>query len=134
MKTTHLLIKGSLTRTASCQALAPSILAESITSSEMLLRAPFITTIQPPAPVQKAITAKMGGKCPGADRLGQAGIVEQGEHEMPRADRGVEHEAPDQDARRAGERTGKIEQETEKGDRPFYPAVQQERQEQHQHH
>src|SRR5271166_1686051 len=66
MYTTHFLIKGSLTRNASCQALAPSILAASITSSEMLLSAPLITTIQPPAPVQNAIRAKTAGRCPGA--------------------------------------------------------------------
>ena len=41
---------------------APSTRAASITSLGMLLSAPYITTIQPPAPVQKAMTARTNGR------------------------------------------------------------------------
>ena len=48
------------------QGPAPSTRAASMISSGMLLRAPYMTTIQPPAPVQKAISTRMTGRLPGA--------------------------------------------------------------------
>jgi hypothetical protein len=45
---------------------APSMRAASRISSGMLFRAPYITTIQPPAPVQNAISTRMTGRFPGA--------------------------------------------------------------------
>ncbi len=45
---------------------APSMRAASITSALMLFSAPYMITIQPPAPVQKAMTAKITGRFPGA--------------------------------------------------------------------
>ena len=62
----HLRISGSFSRTAIVHAPAPSMRAASSSSWGMVLSAPYITTIQPPAPVQKAIAAKMNGGLPGA--------------------------------------------------------------------
>ena len=45
---------------------APSMRAASSSSSGIVFSAPYMTTIQPPAPVQNAIIAKMNGRCPGA--------------------------------------------------------------------
>ena len=45
---------------------APSIRAASMTSCGMLFSAPYITTIQPPAPVQNAIIANRIDRWPGA--------------------------------------------------------------------
>ena len=53
-------------RQAVCQAPAPSMRAASITSVGMLFSAPYMTTIQPPAPVQNAMTVNSTGRCPGA--------------------------------------------------------------------
>ena len=39
--------------------------AASITSALMLFSAPYMMTIQPPAPVQNAMMAKIGGRCAG---------------------------------------------------------------------
>ena len=44
---------------AVCTAPAPSMRAASMTSGLMLLSAPYMMTIQPPAPVQKAMTVKI---------------------------------------------------------------------------
>ena len=57
----HFLIRGSLTRNAVCHAPAPSSFADSSTSSGIVASAPCITTIQLPAPLQKAMTAKTTG-------------------------------------------------------------------------
>ena len=41
---------------------APSIRAASSSSVGMVFSAPYMTTTQPPAPVQNAIIAKMNGR------------------------------------------------------------------------
>ena len=41
---------------------APSMRAASMTSALMLLSAPYMMTIQPPAPAQKAMTVKIDGE------------------------------------------------------------------------
>ncbi len=53
-------------RHAVCHAPAPSIRAASSRSGEMLFSAPYITTIQPPAPVQNAMRVNRIGRCEGS--------------------------------------------------------------------
>ncbi len=65
----HLRSSGSWMCSAIWAGPAPSIRAASIMSSLMLLSAPYMTTIQPPAPVQNAMMAKMTGRWPGAITL-----------------------------------------------------------------
>ena len=55
----HLRISGSFSRKAIMKGPAPSIRAASSRSGGIVFSAPYMTTIQPPAPVQKAIIAKM---------------------------------------------------------------------------
>ena len=57
MYTIHLRSIGIWIRRAICRLPAPSMRAASMTSRGMLFSAPYITTIQPPAPVQNAIIA-----------------------------------------------------------------------------
>ena len=45
---------------------APSMRAASSSSCGIVFSAPYMTTIQPPAPVQNAIIAKTNGRFPGA--------------------------------------------------------------------
>ena len=45
---------------------APSMDAASSSSAGIVFSAPYMTMIQPPAPVQNAIMAKTKGRCPGA--------------------------------------------------------------------
>ena len=53
-------------RNAICTALAPSMRAASIMSMLMLFSAPYMMTIQPPAPVQNAMMANTTGRWDGA--------------------------------------------------------------------
>src|SRR5581483_8421597 len=62
----HLRISGSFSRSAIVIGPAPSMRAASSRSCGIVFRAPYMTTIQPPAPVQKAIMAKTNGRFPGA--------------------------------------------------------------------
>ena len=59
-------ISGSFSRSAIVNGPAPSMRAASSSSCGMVFSAPYMTTIQPPAPVQNAIIAKMKGRFPGA--------------------------------------------------------------------
>ncbi|MFD0658680.1 hypothetical protein [Thermocatellispora tengchongensis] len=65
----HLRSIGICTRSAICSTLAPSIRAASMTSCGMLFSAPYMITIQPPAPVQNAITVNSTGRWSGAITL-----------------------------------------------------------------
>ena len=59
-------MSGSLSRSAIAIGPAPSMRAASSRSCGIVLSAPYMTTIQPPAPVQNAIIAKTNGSFPGA--------------------------------------------------------------------
>ena len=102
--------------------------AASSSSCGIVFSAPYMTTIQPPAPVQNAIIAKMKGRFPGAidwtKMLRPEHVVQQ---ERAGADRRVEHEEPDQDGRRAGQRARDVEEEAEGRRDPVRAAVQEER-------
>ena len=79
----------------------------------MLFSAPYMTTIHPPAPVQKAMIAKITGRLPGATVLSNCRVAEPVQDERKRARGRVEHEEPDDHARRARERSRDVEEEAE---------------------
>ena len=93
------------------QGPAPSTRAASITSSGMLLSAPYMTTIQPPAPVQKAISTKMTGRLPGA--ITWSNVLNPSARRRPVAGLtdGVSMNSQTSTLADAGERAGKIEEE-----------------------
>ncbi len=72
-----------------------------------------MTTIQAPAPVQKAMIAKIKGRLPGAIVLSNCAVAEPMQYEGERAGDRIEHEQPDDHARSAGESSRDVEDEAE---------------------
>ena len=114
---------------------APSMRAASSRSGGIVLSAPYMTTIQPPAPVQNAIIAKMYGRFPGAiDWAKMSAPSSVVEKERTGADRRVEHEQPDEDRRGAGQRTRHVEEKADRSPRPVRASMQEEREPDHEDH
>ena len=114
---------------------APSMRAASSSSGGIVFSAPYMMTIQPPAPVQNAIIAKMKGRFPGAiDSTKRCAAEHVAQQERAGADRRVEHEQPDQDRRRAGQRARNVEEEAVRRRDTVRAPVQQQRQADDEHH